>query len=306
VDLGLPNLPDVGDVTSLLDGTTDQYAWYLSADQWRADVLTTAGETDTYQAGPDGTYDWSYSSDLLTQIVGAEPVRLPRAADLLPPALAERLVSYAGQSTRVSTLPGQRVAGVDAAGLRLTPGGSTSTISAVDVWADPRTGLAVEVEIFGRYSPVPVLVSRFLDVSFARPALATVTPNVSAGSRFAVSNLPDVARILHGYGPGLPTTLGGVPQVAGVVGLPDLAAYGSGFGRFAVVPLPPRTGQSLLQAASSAGVTIELGRGTAVIIQTPLMTVLVSQQPNGPIYLLAGTVTATVLEHAARQLPEYQ
>jgi hypothetical protein len=305
VDLGLPSLPDVGDVTSLLDGTTDQYAWYLSADQWRADVLTTAGETDTYQAGSYGTYEWSYSSELLTQIVGNEPVRLPRAADLLPPALAQRLVSYAGPSTRESALPGRRVAGVDAAGLRLTPAGSTSTISAVDVWADARTGLAVEVEVFGRYSPGPVLVSRFLDVSFARPALATVTPNVGGASRFATSNLPDVERILHGYGPGLPTTLGGVPQVAGVPGLPDLAAYGSGFARFAVVPLPPRTGESLLQAASSAGVTIELGTGTAVIIQTPLVTVLVSQRANGPIYLLTGTVTATVLEHAARQLPEY-
>jgi hypothetical protein len=305
VDLGLPNLPDVGDVTSLLDGTTDQYAWYLSADKWRADVLTTAGETDTYQAGSYGTYDWSYSSDLLTQILGNEPVRLPRAADLLPPALAERLVSYAGASTRESTLPDQRVAGVDAAGLRLTPAGSTSTISAVDVWADPRTGLAVEVEIFGRYSPVPVLVSRFLDVSFARPALATVTPNVSGASRFATTDLPDVSRILHGYGPGLPSTLGGEPEVAGVAGLPDLAAYGSGFARFAVVPLPDRTGQSLLQAASSAGVTIELGSGTAVIIQTPLVTVLLSEQPSRPTYLLAGTVTATVLEHAAHQLPEY-
>lgn len=305
VDLGLPSLPDLGDVTSLLDGTTDQYVWYLSAEQWRADVLTTAGETDTYQAGSYGTFDWSYSSDLLTQVIGSEPVRLPRAADLLPPALAQRLLSYAGPSTRVSALPAQRVAGVDAAGLRLTPAGSTSTISAVDVWADPRTGLAVEVEIFGRAPTAPVLVSRFLDVSFTRPALATMTPNVGAGIGFATSSLPDVTRILHGYGPGLPASLGGVAQVAGVAGLPDLAAYGSGFARFAVVPLPFSTGQSLLQAASSAGVTIQLGDGTAVVIQTPLVTVLLSEQPAGPVYLLAGTVTATVLERAAQQLPDY-
>jgi hypothetical protein len=305
VDLGLPSLPDVGDVTSLLDGTTDQYAWYQSADQWRADVLTTAGETDTYQSAEFGTYEWNYSSRLLTQIVGAEPVRLPRAADLLPPALAQRLLSYAGAATRVSALPAQRVGGVDAEGLRLTPSGSTSTISAVDVWADPRTGLAVEVEIFGRGSTAPVLVSRFLSVSLARPAAATVTPNVGGGINFATSTLPEVSRILHGYGPELPSALGGVAMVSGVPGLPDLAAYGSGFARFAVVPLPPSTGQSLIQAASSAGVTVQLGSGTAVIIQTPLVTVLLSQQPSRPTYLLAGTVTATVLERAAQQLPEY-
>ncbi|MGH3300720.1 MAG: hypothetical protein ACRDOK_03370 [Streptosporangiaceae bacterium] len=305
VDLGLPSLPDLGDVTSLLDGTTDQYAWYRSADQWRADVLTAAGESDSYQAGPYGAFDWSYSSDLLTQVVGSEPVRLPRAADLLPPALAQRLLSYAGPSTRLSTLPARRVAGVDAAGLRLTPAGSTSTISAVDVWADPRTGLAVEVEIFGRGSTAPVLVSRFLDVSLLRSAVATVTPSVGAGIGFATSSLPDVTRILHGYGPELPASLGGVAEVAGVPGLPDLAAYGSGFARFAVVPLPQSTGQSLLQAASSAGITVQLGGRTGVVIETPLVTVLLSEQPAGPIYLLTGTVTATVLERAAQQLPEY-
>ena len=304
-DLGLPSLPDLEDVTSLLDGTTDQYAWYRSADEWRADLLTAAGETDTYQSGAFGTYQWSYSSNLLTQILGTEPVRLPRPADLLPPALAQRLLSYAGPTIRVSTLPPRRVAGVDAAGLRLAPAGSTSTISAVDVWADPHTGLAVEVEIFGRDSATPALATRFLDVSLARPAVATVSPNLGAGVHFAGSSAPDVARILPGYGPVLPTSLGGVPEVPGVPGLPDLAAYGTGFARFAVVPLPPGTGRSLIQAATSAGVTVQVGNGTAVIIQTPLLTVLLSEQPGGPIYLLTGTVTASVLERAAQQLPEY-
>jgi hypothetical protein len=304
VDLGLPSLPDLGNVTSLLDGTTDQYAWYVSADQWRADVLTSAGETDTYQSSEFGTYEWNYSSDLLTQVLGSEPVRLPRAADLLPPALAQRLLSYVGSATTVSALPARRIAGVDAAGLRLTPVGSTSTISAVDMWADPRTGLAVEVEIFGRDSAAPVLVSQFLSVSLARPAAAILTPNLSTGVNFATSNLPDATRILNSYGPELPPSLGGVARVAGVPGLPDVAAYGSGLARFAAVPLPYSTGQSLIQAASSAGVTVQLGGGTAVIIQTPLVTVLVSQQYSGPVYLLAGTVTPDVLERAAEQLPE--
>lgn len=305
VDLGLPSLPDLGNVTSLLDGITDQYAWYLSADQWRADVLTSAGETDTYQSSEFGTYLWNYSSDLLTQVLGSEPVRLPRAADLLPPALAQRLLGYAGSATRVSALPARRIAGVNAAGLRLTPARSTSTISGVDVWADWHTGLAVEVEIFGRDSATPVLVSQFLSVSFTRPAAATLTPNLSTAVNFATGSLPDVTRILNSYGPDLPPSLGGAARVAGVPGLPDVAAYGIGLARFAVVPLPYSTGQSLLQAASSAGVTIQLGSGTAVIIQTPLVTVLVSQQPPGPPYLLAGTVTANVLERAAQQLPGY-
>jgi len=304
--LGLPSLPDVGDVTSLLDGSTDQYAWYRSPDQWRADVLTTGGENDTYQAGVISMFEWDYGSDLLTQVVGSQPARLPRPADLLPPELARRLASYAGPHARMSRLPGQRVGGIDAAGLRLAPVSATSIISAVDIWADPRTGLPLEVEIFSRDATAPVLVTRFLDVSLARPSAAAVTPPPPDGATgYVVTGLPDVARILHGYGPPLPASLGGASEVAGVPGLPDIAAYGSGFGRFAVIPLPGRTGATVLQAATAAGTTIELGSGTAVVIQTPLLTVLLAPTTFGPVYLLTGTVTATTLERAALQLPGY-
>lgn len=300
--LGLPSLPDVGDVTALLDGTTDQYAWYRSARHWRAAVLTTAGETDTYQAGPLGTFEWAYSSDTLTQIFGSQPIRLPRAADLLPPALAQRLVSYAGPGTQASTLPAERIGGIDAAGLRLTPAGSTSTISAVDVWADPRTGLPVEVKVFGRASAAPLLVTRFLDVSLTRPAVADVQPAVGPEAAYASLGEPDVTRILRGIGPPLPASLGGASRVPGSPGLPGIAAYGSGYARFAVIPLPGRTGLSVLQAATSAGVSIQLGSVPAVVIQTPLLTVLVAQPASAPVYLLTGTVTPAVLERAASQL----
>ncbi|HEY7323715.1 MAG TPA: hypothetical protein VH520_02720, partial [Streptosporangiaceae bacterium] len=256
--LGLPSLPDVGNITTLLDGTTDQYAWYRSASQWRADVLTTAGENDTYEAGALGSFEWVYTTDTLTQIFGSQPVRLPRAADLLPPALAQRLVSYAGPGTRLATVPAERVGGIDAAGLRLAPAGSTSTISAVDVWADPRTGLPVEVKVFGRHVAAPVLVSRFLDVTLTRPASATVQPSLGVAGYASVGE-PDVRRILRGFGPPLPASLGGASRLPDQLGLPGIAAYGSGFSRFAVVPVPGRDGASVLQAATSAGVSVQLG-----------------------------------------------
>jgi hypothetical protein len=89
------------------------------------------------------------------------------------------------------------------------------------------------------------------------------------------------------------------------LGLPGIAAYGSGFARFAVIPVPGRDGASVLQAATSAGVSVQLGSVLAVVIQTPLLTVVVAQPPDAPVYLLTGTVTAAVLERAAGQLPGY-
>jgi hypothetical protein len=303
VDLDLPSLPDLGDVSSLLDGITDQYAWYRSPSHWRADVITQTGETDTYQTS-QGTFQWSYSANLLTHIVGAQPVRLPQASDLLPPALALRLLGFASSATRISRLPSQRVAGVDAAGLRLSPDDPETTIGAVDIWADPVSGLPVEVDIIGQESSQPILATRFLELSESRPPLAVVTPDPAPGVGVTTTQLPDISGILNRFGPALPGQIAGMNRVPAPSGLDDVAAYGSGFSRFAVLPLPNRVGQSALNAAEDAGAGgISLSGGTGALIETPLLTVLLAQsQSGGPVYLLTGAVTPTLLIRAGSDL----
>lgn len=302
VDLGLPNLPDLGNVVSLLNGSTDQYAWYRSPGRWRADELTRAGENDIYQTS-QGTFLWNYGQNLLTHVVGSQPVRLPMPADLLPPALGRRILGFAGSSDRAYRLPAQRVAGVDAAGLRLVPPRSqATTIGAVEIWADPTNGLPLQVDIFGRGAAAPILVSRFLEVSFGQPALSTVTPDPAPGVTLNRASLPDVAVVLNGYGPPLPGSLAGSSRVADPGGLPDVAAYGSGFARFAVVPLPHRYGTAAMAGASRYGASISLHTGTAVLVGTPLLTVVLARAPDGPVYLLTGAVTPGLLESAANDL----
>ena len=305
VDLGLPSLPDLSNVISLLDGSTDQYVWYRSPTSWRADQLTTAGENDIYQT-TQGTYLWNYTNNQLTKVVGSQPVRLPQAPDLLPPELARRLTGFANRATRFSRLPTQRVAGVDAAGLRLVPVDSASTVSAVDMWADPRTGLPLEVEVFGQGEVAPVLVSRFLDVRETMPDAATLMPQPGPGIDLSTTSLPDASEVLNGFGPPLPGQLGWIQRVANPSGLSDVAAYGAGFSRFAVVPLPPRVGNSALSAASGVGTTITLANGTAVVVQTPLIAMLLARAPTGQVFLLTGAVTASRLEYAAARLLESQ
>jgi hypothetical protein len=301
VDLDLPALPDLGDITALLDGSTDQYVWYRSPDQWRADVLTTAGEDDTYVTSR-GTFIWSYASDLMTRIEGTQPVRLPRAADLLPPALATRLLGFAGRADSISRLPSRRIAGIDAAGLRLVPASPATTIGAVDVWADPASGLPLQVSLYGRGAGGPLLVSRFLDVSLRTPSVADVTPDPAPDVGFTVTGLADVSGVLGGFGPPLPGQLAGLRRVASPAGLPDLAAYGDGFARFVVLPLPPRIGAEAISTASAAGASIQMPDGTAELVTTPLLTVLLSGPQGGPVYLFTGAVTARLLEAAATQL----
>jgi hypothetical protein len=301
VNLDLPALPDLGDVTSLLDGTTDQYAWYRSPGQWRADVLTTAGEDDTYVTS-SGTFVWNYSSNLMTQVVGSQPVRLPRAADLLPPALATRLLGFAGRSDRISRLPSRRIAGIDAAGLSLVPASRATTIGAVDIWADPVSGLPVQVSLYGRRAGAPLLVSRFLDVSLRMPSVADVTPDPAPGIGFTTTGLADVSGVLRGFGPPLPGKLAGFGRVASPAGLANIAAYGDGFARFVVLPLPVNVGTDAMNTATEAGASIQIQGGAAVLVTTPLLTVLLVSAPGGPVYLLTGAVTARLLYAAATQL----
>ena len=303
LSLGLPILPDLRGISVLLDGTTDQYAWYRSPEHWRAEVSTPAGEDDTYQVGTT-TYLWDYSSNLLTRIVGGQPVRLPRAADLLPPALARRLLVLAGGSGHLSRLPSRRIAGINAAGLRLRTADPRTTVAAVDIWADPVTGLPAEVQVFARGSGLPVVTSSFLQLSESRPALSVVTPDPAPGVGVTTAQLPEVANILAGAGPPLPGWLAGLPRTRIRYGITAIAAYGKGFARFAVIPLPDDVGERALNAALSAGANeVESPDGTVATIRTPLLTVaLASSRFGGPVFLLAGPVTGVLLEKAAAKV----
>ncbi len=306
VDLGLPSLPDLGNVISLLDGNTNQYVWYRSPGRWRADQLTAAGENDIYQTSR-GTYQWNYTNNQLIRITGAQPVRLPQAPDLLPPDLARRLVGFASRATRFTRLPTQRIAGVDAAGLRLVPVDSASTISAVEIWADPRTGLPVEVKVFGQGVTAPVLVSRFLDVKLATPAPAALTPQPGPGIDLSTTTLPDATGVLNGFGPPLPGQPRlDTPRCESLRPMPTWPRTERDSRDLPWCRCPRASAAAVLSAASAVGVTITIANGTAVVVETPLITMLLVRAPTGPVYLLTGAVTASRLEYAAASLLESQ
>jgi len=298
--LAVPSLPDLGGVSTLLDGTTDQYTWYRSPAHWRAELSTPAGEDDTYQVGAV-TYVWDYGRNLLTRVVGSQPARLPRAADLLPPALGRRLLALAGGSGRISRLPSRRIAGIATAGLQVRATDRRTTIAAVDIWADPATGLPAAVQVFARDSGRPVLTSSFLQLTESRPALSVVTPKPAPGVAVTTAELPDVSEFLEGIGPPPPGRLAGLARTQIRGGITSVAAYGTGFARFAVIPLPGRVGAQALSAAQAAGAPLfGLQDGTDVLIRTPLLTVaLASPTSGGPVFLLAGPVMPAVLQRAA-------
>ncbi|GGM28778.1 hypothetical protein GCM10007977_032570 [Dactylosporangium sucinum] len=277
----LPDLPQLNDLAGLLGGTTSMRVWHAGPRAWRVAVLDPVGERDTYRTG-DATYTWDFSRNLWTELTGDPAVRLPRAADLLPPDLARRLLLDAGAGVPMRSLPGQRIAGIAAAGLRLSPADPDTTIRRVDVWADPGTGLPLRVDVGSAFS------SRFLDLSRTPPSADVVRPRGSSHSGFVTTAQPDVVAALNSVaGVGLPGSLAGRARVPGPV--EAIAVYGTGLSRFVVVAVPGRLGERTLAAVRE-------------VVQSGTLTVLVAR-PSRRTYLLAGFVTPALLGRAQADLP---
>lgn len=317
--LGLPDLPALDDVGSMLGGRTRMRVWHASEQAWRVDLLTATGERDQY-AVPTGTTNWDYEENLRTDLVGFPSLRVPRPADLLPPALARRLLVAAGPDAALESLPARRVAGVSAAGLRARPTDPDTTVGAIDVWADPGTGLPVAVEVTGKGAGPADLRSTFLDLNQGPDAVGEhrLDPPAPPDAQYVVAAAPQVSTALDERLPDtLPDRLVGRTAQTPDEGAPRaLRVYGSGLSGFSALTLPAGLDRRIFRAARTGGAAIRTlstssaasvpgldAAGEAAVIRTSLLTLLVlTETEEGSGYLLAGPVTEDVLLSAAREL----
>jgi hypothetical protein len=305
---GLPPLPGLSDVTSLLDGVTRMQVWQASPSDWRVDVLSDTGERDTYQHAKS-SYVWDSGSELLTRVVGRTQVRLPRAADFLPPSLASRLLREAGSTARLSVLAPRRVAGRAANGLRVVPDEPVSTVGHIDIWADAADGLPLDVQVFAKGARHPALEAHFFQVSRWRPAQAVLTPQRGPGTGFSTTTASSLTGELGHLAPFvMPVTLAG-QHIRVIPDLLPIGIYGRGLSTFAVLALGGSTGRRLLSGARTAGGTpISTANGTGVVVSSPLVSVVLMHRDRpsrgdfDETYLLAGLATRQALEQAAATL----
>jgi len=300
---GLPPLPAFSSVTPLLDGVSRMRVWQAAPDQWRVDTLSDAGENDTYQDG-DSTFLWDSGQELLTGIYGQQTVRLPRAADLQPAALAALIIREAGTAAKARTLPPRRVAGQSAAGLEITPAVPQSTIARVDIWASPASGLPLLVEVFDRGKTQPALQSQFLQVGPWTPDARVLAPRYSPGTGFTTTTPSDLSGVLKNLDDELlPRCLARLARQRSPV--PQVGVYGDGLATFAVLTFHHDTGSSLLTDALDAGAAPLSGRDVqaGAVASAPLVNLVLVRPAHSPdVFLLVGLVSKATLERAAGEL----
>ena len=304
---GLPPVSGLTGLTSLLNGVTKMRVWQATPGRWRVDVLSDAGERDTYQLSACRSFIWDSGDQLLTEVRGQQTYRLPRAADLVPPALALRLLSEGGRQARFSVIAPVRVAGRAAAGLRMTPADPESTVGRVDIWADPSSGLPLMVEVFGRGSGRPALQSLFFQVSPWHPDPRVLTPAPAAGTGFTVTRASKLAGALSNLGlVALPAELAGRIRLPVQPGFEAVGAYGGGLTTFVVLGVRGSAGRRLIpDAVKAGGAPLVIAGGAAAEISAPLLNAVIVRPPGFFVtFLLAGTVSTQLLEQAATGLTE--
>ncbi|GAB2925339.1 hypothetical protein GCM10027047_22950 [Rhodococcus aerolatus] len=297
--LALPETDRLSQLADLLGSRTRVRAWYLSPTAYRVDTQLVAGEDDLI-VDAAGSWRWSYEQNLATR-TATGGARLPEAVDLTPPELGRRLLSEA-DPTAVSRLPPRTVAGVDAPGLRVVPSDPRSTVSAVDVWADPTTGVPLAVQVLGVGSDRPVVDTAFLDVDLTPPAPERVefTPPPNARVELQNSDALDQLAAQVG-GRGAPDTLVGLPVRRDVLDATSVGVYGRGVTAVVALPLPRSAFGALRTQLIGAPGAETSGESVAVSVG-PFGIVLVSPADRRPAYLVTGTLTLDTLRQAGADL----
>ncbi|MCY7400863.1 MAG: hypothetical protein LH477_07900 [Nocardioides sp.] len=294
--LQLPDADQFSGLAALFGERTRLRVWWQDTEHWRVDRLLTTGETDLVRNGTT-TLEWDFERSEST--ISREPeIRLPRAADLLPPALAERLLRGVKEAD-VTALPARRVAGRSASGLRVQPPSPLSSIDRVDLWTDGDSGVPLLVEVYAAGSSSPDFTSRFTDYSPEPPAPDTLTFVTPATAEVTYDDVLDIADAANQYAPLRPPTavagLGQTDASDGAVGV-----YGEGTAQVIAIPLRDREADAFRdQMALTTGV--EQDQRRTVVTLGPLGILLTGTDGEGG-WLLAGTLTRDALEQAGRDV----
>jgi hypothetical protein len=287
-----------GGLARLLGERTQLRVWWRDAKDWRVDRITPTGETDQLREG-GFSIRWRYEQET-ARLVTWSAIRLPDDNDIVPSALAARLLNGA-KASELSRIPPRRVAGRSAVGLRLVPADPMSTIARVDVWSDESSGVPLRVAVYGDSdSRHPVLTSEVVVFDPDPPSDRAVSFTFSPAVDFERGTSFDAVASANAFAPFvLPATLAGLGRRGAETGLGAVGVYGRGPTALLVVPLRHDPADGLAKQLSRSQNAREAGQSVALDIG-PLSVLLVRGESGN--FLLTGTIKPESLQQAAIEL----
>jgi outer membrane lipoprotein-sorting protein len=308
--LGLPQLPKVGDstsITSLLTGSNTIKVYYDSARHFRIAVPQTMSETDFIRDGST-MWQWSSTENSVTKYTLPAPPantaqNLPAGkVPMTPQQAANEVLAAVGKTTTVSVQSNVDVAGEAAYQLVLAPKDSRSLIGKVVIAVDGTHGVPLRLQVFAKGSSTPAFQVGFTQISYVAPAAANLQFTPPPGTTVKTENIGQ-------------DKTGASEGMNGQSGTGS-GTYGSGWLTVAEVPqsglLPSPSSPSTAPAGGSLGADTSglaseiLGAakpvsgswGSGSLLHTDLVNVLIV---NGELYI--GAVQPSVLysavEHGA-------
>jgi outer membrane lipoprotein-sorting protein len=199
-DLGLPQLPQVGNATSLssmLTGSHTMKIYYQDARQFRVSIPQPESEIDLIRNG--GTaWLWNSTENSVTKFAlpadgkgkaAGLKSQLP-STPLTPQQAANELLKAVGKTTVVSVEANVMVAGEPSYQLVLAPKDDRSLVGKVTIAIDAKYGVPLRVQVFAKGADSPAFQFGYTAIQFTAPAAANydftpppgATVNVVSGS----------------------------------------------------------------------------------------------------------------------------
>jgi hypothetical protein len=309
--LGLPSLPDTGNVdslSSLLTGSHTLQLSYQDPQHYRIAVPQSMSESDLIRSGSNA-WLWESNKNTVTHMaIPAKghkglngPAAEPKASapPMTPQEAASQVLAKVGPTTTVRIDTNVSVAGHAAYQLVLVPKSSSSLIGKVEVAVDGQNNVPLQVQVFGKGAGGPAIQVGFTSVSFVKPAAANFAFSPPAGAkveqqRFGNSTTPsgpdDVASGASVIGSGW-LAVADLPSAAlsSATANPPSSTSSSS-------PLGGDTG-AVVNALLKSGTRVSGTWGSGRLLRTSLVSMLITD--NGRVF--AGAVTPGVLYQAATQ-----
>ncbi|MFE0042899.1 LolA family protein [Streptomyces albireticuli] len=338
-DLGLPSLPSgisLGEggkggkgqgaevspqakLAELASGTHTLRVAVDGPDKQRLSIVERAAE---YSLIRDGDQVWAYDSGSNTvhhstapSGKGAKDGKGGRdgkggaAGETLgasPQELAKKALDAVGDSTSVAVDGTAKVAGRDAYQLTVKPKAAESTVGAVRIAVDAKTGTPLKFTLAAKSGGKPVVDAAFTKVDFGKPSASTFDFTPPKGAK--VTEDKDLEGRAEHRAEGMP----GLPGLSGGSGAPGLDVLGKDWASIAHFTVPKDLGEDAGKAAEKAGGAgksapagglfekfgskVSGSFGSGQIFSTRLVNALITD--NGDVYV--GAVTKDALIAAAK------